>query len=279
MSPRLFQVFHAVMTEGSVTAAARALNITQPTASKLLADLEADVAAPLFNRVKGRLVPTREARLLAIEVAQLFDAVAEFEDRAERLRRGGRTEFTLLVSAEVLDTLLPRALARLWPDHPEATFHLAAAPEPDEVEARILAEPGTLALILAAPRHPGLQARRVGRVPYRLVVPRGLEGNPWSLPQVLPPIGTDRHGVVTDYCLTLGLSLERALTAPTLATQIAFVQARLGAAILPPLALPDDLVALTPSPPPDVSFWLVGQDLRTGGSVLDHLVDLLAEGG
>jgi DNA-binding transcriptional LysR family regulator len=253
-----------------VTAAARALNITQPTASKLLADLEATVGVPLFNRVKGRLVPTREARLLAAEVALLVDSVAEFEAKAVWLRGGGRTDFHLLVSSEILDTLMPRALARLWTDHPDVTFHLTPTPE--------VADLDLLALVMTPPNRGGLQKRRVGRLPYRLVVPQGREANPWTLPQILPPMGTDRHAVVTDYFLTLGLSLERALTAPTLGAQMAYVQAGLGAAILPPFVLPGDLVALTPSPPPDAPVWLVGQDPKGGGPILDHLINALTEG-
>ncbi|WP_154582145.1 LysR family transcriptional regulator, partial [Bordetella pertussis] len=71
MRLRHIEIFEAIRRTGSLTEAAAALHISQPAASKLLAHAEAQLGFKLFERVKGRLVATREAEILAPEVARL----------------------------------------------------------------------------------------------------------------------------------------------------------------------------------------------------------------
>ena len=61
---RHIEVFRALMTAGSVTAAAQALFTSQPTVSRELARLEQLLGMPLFERVRGRLQPTAQALAL-----------------------------------------------------------------------------------------------------------------------------------------------------------------------------------------------------------------------
>jgi len=61
MKSRHLEIFHSVYTLGTITEAAKALNISQPGVSKLLSEAEKDIGFSLFNRVKKRLIPTEEA--------------------------------------------------------------------------------------------------------------------------------------------------------------------------------------------------------------------------
>ncbi|WP_170476117.1 LysR family transcriptional regulator [Ruegeria arenilitoris] len=65
---RQLQAFHAIMETGTVTGAASVLGISQPGISNLLSQLEREARIPLFERNKGRLLPTPEAELLYREV-------------------------------------------------------------------------------------------------------------------------------------------------------------------------------------------------------------------
>src|SRR5579875_2454335 len=64
MHLRYIELFHAVLTTGSLTGAAKLLNISQPAASKALQHAEDQLGFPLFSRVRGRLQPTQQALLL-----------------------------------------------------------------------------------------------------------------------------------------------------------------------------------------------------------------------
>ena len=65
---RQLQAFHAVIETGTVTGAASLLGISQPGISNLLSQLERATQLRLFERSKGRLVPTPEAGVLFQEI-------------------------------------------------------------------------------------------------------------------------------------------------------------------------------------------------------------------
>lgn len=86
LSLRLLEVLQAVLAEGSVSAAARQLNISQPTVSQMLGTIEQELGFSVFNRIKGRLVPTVQANALAPQLSQLLESVSRFEERATQLK-------------------------------------------------------------------------------------------------------------------------------------------------------------------------------------------------
>ena len=61
---REFMAFRAVMMAGTTTGAAKALNLSQPSVSRLINELEARLRLVLFRRERSRLIPTDEARAL-----------------------------------------------------------------------------------------------------------------------------------------------------------------------------------------------------------------------
>jgi hypothetical protein len=61
MNLRHIEIFHAVYVNGSVSAAARALNASQPSVSKMLRHAETLLGFQLFQRTSGGLVPTEDA--------------------------------------------------------------------------------------------------------------------------------------------------------------------------------------------------------------------------
>ncbi len=71
---------------GTVTAAARALHITQPAVTRLLHSLEDQVGFPLFERISGRLVPTDEGRAFFYEVDKAFIGLEQLEKSAKTIR-------------------------------------------------------------------------------------------------------------------------------------------------------------------------------------------------
>lgn len=70
---RQLEAFHAVMKTGSASQAAAMLDISQPGVSALIMKLEQHLSLELFERRKGRLLPTFEAQYLSQEVNVLFE--------------------------------------------------------------------------------------------------------------------------------------------------------------------------------------------------------------
>ena len=89
MNLRQMEVFHAIMRAGSVTGAARLLNVTQPAVSTVLRHCESQLRVKLFDRIGGRLHPTPEAHAIYPDIANIFQRV-ETVTRVTQDLVGGR---------------------------------------------------------------------------------------------------------------------------------------------------------------------------------------------
>jgi len=121
---RHIEIFDAVYVNGSVSAAARALNISQPSVSKTLRHAESLLGFALFERTTGRLVPTEDAHSLFAEVAEIQDRVHALREAGRNLKRGvGATLRISALPSLALDAL-PVAVATFLRAHENVKFDL-----------------------------------------------------------------------------------------------------------------------------------------------------------
>src|SRR5258708_31327643 len=88
MNARQLEVFRAIMRCGTLTGAAKALNVSQPALSQILLHTEDELGLKLFERLKGRLVPTPEAEQLFPEADRLFRDFDNLRRFASDLKHG-----------------------------------------------------------------------------------------------------------------------------------------------------------------------------------------------
>ena len=82
---RQIEVFRAVMITGSIRGASQLLFVSQPAVSQLLSHTEARVGFPLFERIRGRLFATPEAKKLFHEVELVYAGVKRVNELAREL--------------------------------------------------------------------------------------------------------------------------------------------------------------------------------------------------
>ena len=116
---RQIEVFRAIMITGSISGAARLLSVSQPAISRLLAYTEDRLALRLFERVRGRVQPTPEARRLFQEVDQVHQGVVRVNELADELRERGTGSVRIVASPSVGQALVPDAIARLRERFPD----------------------------------------------------------------------------------------------------------------------------------------------------------------
>jgi DNA-binding transcriptional LysR family regulator len=138
MNLRQMQVFHAIMTHGSVTDAARALDVAQPSVSAVLKHAEQTLGVKLFARVGGRLIPTPEAELLFPEVEQIYEQLDRIELFARDLRVGGSGRLAVIGNPTLVSNLLPPAIGRFRKTYPTARIRLQTAVFSGEMADRVL---------------------------------------------------------------------------------------------------------------------------------------------
>lgn len=118
MNLREMEVFRAVMLAGTVKGAGALLNVSQPAASKMLALAERRSGLRLFERVKGRLVPTPEAHQLYPEIEAVWKTVAKARDVSRELANPRGGSLRVAAGARFCTYLLPSTVKQLFEGRP-----------------------------------------------------------------------------------------------------------------------------------------------------------------
>ncbi|MBB3956119.1 LysR family transcriptional regulator [Novosphingobium sediminicola] len=190
----LYRTFAAVLREGSLSAAARALGITQPSVARHIEAFEQAVGGKLFLRSQRGLSPTDRAlalqpyaeELVAASAAMLRTASADPEDIAGTVR---------ISASEIVATEhLPPMLAAIRRQYPKLSIELVASDAVDD----LLQRRADIAIRMVDPVQQALVARRIGTVQLGLYAHRDYldrRGRPQSIAE-LPGhdlIGVDRN--------------------------------------------------------------------------------------
>ncbi|GLR06503.1 transcriptional regulator [Vibrio hyugaensis] len=88
MNLRQLEVFYAIMQTGTVSGAARLLHVSQPNVTRVLAHTEQQLSFALFERIKGRLVPTQEAKALLPEAEKVYQQLGQFRSLTNKVKQG-----------------------------------------------------------------------------------------------------------------------------------------------------------------------------------------------
>ena len=156
----LYRSFLAVLIEGSLSGAARALNITQPTVGRHIAALETALSQPLFTRSPSGLLPT-EAALELRPHAEAMNHAAMALERAATTPGEGIAGTVRISASEVMAVeVLPPILARLRHAHSGLKIELAATNRVQD----LLQRETDIAVRMGQPGQDALIARHVGAI-------------------------------------------------------------------------------------------------------------------
>jgi DNA-binding transcriptional LysR family regulator len=160
------------MAAGSATRAARALQVSQPAVSQLIAQMERQAGFALFTRHSGRLTPTWEAHALFAEVDKAFLGV----DRVERVVAGLRDKnwgtINLASFPGMVGRLLPSILSAYWRKHPEIEIGLEVRRSRDLPEMVVMRQVD-LAITLLPSERQDIISSLIGSVEAVCIVPTG----------------------------------------------------------------------------------------------------------
>jgi DNA-binding transcriptional LysR family regulator len=164
----LYRSFLAVMMEGSLSAAARALNSTQPTIGRHVEALEQALGEPLFTRSASGLRPTETALALRPH-AESMAAAAEALIRTASGEAGQVKGVIRLTASDIMAAeVLPPMLTRFHEAWPEVVIELLASNKVED----LLRRDADIAVRMARPTQEALLAKRVGEVQIGLFAHR-----------------------------------------------------------------------------------------------------------
>ncbi len=128
MKIRYVEAFRAMMECGTVSAAARALRISQPAMTKLIAQLQSELDIVLFEAQGGRLAPTAEAHALEGSMNRAWRGVVELKEAAEDVRDMRRGRLTIAAFPSFAQALLPGFIAQFLAGAPRSSITLHSQP-------------------------------------------------------------------------------------------------------------------------------------------------------
>jgi DNA-binding transcriptional LysR family regulator len=108
---RQIEVFRAVMITGSINGAAQLLLVSQPAVSRMLSHTEARIGFQLFERVKGRLYPSPEARRLFADVESVYRDIQRVNTTLHDLVQQRHGVLRIASSPSLGHQLVPDAIA------------------------------------------------------------------------------------------------------------------------------------------------------------------------
>jgi DNA-binding transcriptional LysR family regulator len=161
LSLRHIEIFHAVYVNGSVTAAATALHVSQPSVSSVLKHAESRLGFALFRRVNGRLMPSEEAHMLFKEVDEVHRRIESLHTTARNLRGRGQGHIRLAVPPALGFSIASIAVARFCAKFPNVTFEVQTRNNEDMPQALCERE-SDLAVSYVVPQHPRLSSSQIG---------------------------------------------------------------------------------------------------------------------
>ena len=158
MRLRQIEVFHAVYTTGSISAAARSLHVSQPSVSKVLHHTQSQLGLKLFALVRGRLVATDEAHALFIEVNEIFERLGSLQKTIANIKNIGGGHIRLGVVPSLGLHVAPLAVARFRKMHPQITFDVQTLHH-DELFQALYERTCDIAMAYSPPLNPRMKSR------------------------------------------------------------------------------------------------------------------------
>jgi DNA-binding transcriptional LysR family regulator len=167
---RQLTALQAVMKYRTATEAAEMMALSQPALSKLISNLEYETGLTLFLRVKRRLVPTEEARLLNDYAGDVFDGLRRIENISDEIRDMKYGRLRVVTVMALARTLIPQVLSEYLADKPDITVSLATKTM-NTVTEIVAAQSYDVGFTFGVIDHPGIETIALLKLPVVCVLP------------------------------------------------------------------------------------------------------------
>lgn len=206
----LVRSFLAVIDAGSLIGAARRLGAQQPTLSRHVAEFEAQLGVPLFERTGRGLTPTAAALAIA-DAARQMKAGADALSRTLEAQRHSTAGTVRISSSQVVATwLLPPVLTALREAEPDIVVELIASNQ----LSNLLEREADIAVRMVRPQQGAVITRKLADIPITAAAHASYlarAGTPNKPEDLLRHhlVGYDRDDTILRACARLGMAVTR----------------------------------------------------------------------
>ena len=172
MNLRQIEVFRAFMLTGTIGDAARLLGVSAPAVSAMLHHIQDRGGIRLFEPVKGRLLPTPEARMLFAEAERAWKSVERVQRLSQDLAAGRAASLRIAGTTSLGVHLIPEVVRHVAIAFPTLAVRVELFTPTLLVEC-LLADEADVGVASCRIDHPGLVTRTVGIAPIVCAMPLG----------------------------------------------------------------------------------------------------------
>jgi DNA-binding transcriptional LysR family regulator len=158
------EVFLAVMSAGSITAAARLLERSQSQVTRLIQELEASLGFALFDRNGPRITPTPKAIAFHSEAERFLTGIGQLKERAKRILTEDPPPIEVAAIPAFASGLVPLALAGMREDVLPRDIHLRSISAEAAVQS-VLSRAADFCVASLPVEHPGLEVHGIFQSP------------------------------------------------------------------------------------------------------------------
>ncbi|HUG57829.1 MAG TPA: LysR family transcriptional regulator [Candidimonas sp.] len=157
---RQVEMLWAIVTAGSISAAAKQLDVTQPAISRMLSQTEAQAGIHFFERIRGRLRPTKELNDLLPEIERAQKALQRVNDMTLAIADAHGGVLKVASNPSLGKHVMPEALAAFKLAHPDTflRFHTSMI---QEIVHELLSGEVDVALLAIPAEHPYLSSMTI----------------------------------------------------------------------------------------------------------------------
>lgn len=288
LTHRQIEAFRAVMETGKITSAADLLGTTQPSVSKMIADLEFAAGFTLFERRGRQVIPTSEAQALYEEVERSFVGMSEISRVIEDIR-DFRTGSLLIAGMPALALkFLPDVIAEFVAAEPGIAVSLRARSS-QAVQRHLVSQQFDLGFAALETDHPAVKRQPICETFMLAVLPAG---HALAQKDYLEPMDFHQQAFIalgaeigtrseTDLFLALGPSRPQIVAEAQLSSSICeLVSAGAGISIVEPVtakhfALADRVVTRPLRPAQPFRYDILTPTTRQPSRMASRFVELV----
>ena len=206
----LVQAFLAVAETGSLSAAARELDLTQPTIGRHIQTLEQDLGVSLFNRQARGMALTAQGEALLVHArgmreaaeALSLDAAGKVDDLSGSVR--------ITTAVHLAHYIMPTIIAEIREAHPQIQIELV----PSDTTENLLFREADIAVRMYRPTQLDMVTVCLGKVALGLYGSKSYiqrRGRPTNLEEVMAHdiVGYDRNNTIIEGFAEEGIKLTR----------------------------------------------------------------------
>ena len=126
MDIRSMQYYLAVVREGTISGAAEALHVAQPSLSRQMKELEKELGAELFVRGNRRITLTAEGTVLRRRAEEMVRLLQMTEEEISRVKNHVSGPVRIGAGESRAFHYLSRTAANMAAEHPDIRFHITS---------------------------------------------------------------------------------------------------------------------------------------------------------